>query len=151
MAVQHEGDAAGVERGIGEVAPPRASNSHVDVGPRAGGEARQVPAGFQRQAARSDRDRRTGIEHRRCRLRQPEQPQRLELDLPVEAHAAEVREGHASADPNRLLPVQRRVGHHRAGVQRRDVPHHRTAGATGATSCPFLCMFPPGDAAVAGF
>lgn len=53
MAVQHEGDAAGVERGIGKVAPPRARHRDVDVGRCAGAEARQVLAGLQRQAARS--------------------------------------------------------------------------------------------------
>ncbi len=41
MAVQHEGDAAGVERRVGEVAGPRARHHDVDVGLRACCKARQ--------------------------------------------------------------------------------------------------------------
>ena len=72
MAIEHEGDAAGVDRRIREGAPPRASHREVDVGGRAGPEARQVPGGPQRQAARPDRHRGAGVEHRRRRLRQSE-------------------------------------------------------------------------------
>jgi len=48
------------------------------------------------------------MEYRRRPLRQPEQPQRLELDLPVEAHYPHLREGHARTHADRLPPAHRR-------------------------------------------
>ncbi len=97
MAVEHERDTAGVERGVREVATARARHCDVGVCRRACRGARQVPGRLQRQASRPDQHRGAGIENRRRRLRQSEQPQRLELDLPVEAHDPDLREGHASA------------------------------------------------------
>ena len=38
-------------------------------------------------------------------------PQRLDLDLPVEADDANLREGHAGAEPHRHALVERGVGH----------------------------------------
>lgn len=55
MAVQHEGDAAGVERGVREVAPPRTRHRDVDIGWSAGAEARQIPTRPQRQRSRPGR------------------------------------------------------------------------------------------------
>jgi len=65
MAVQHEGDAAGVARCVREVPPPRAPDHDVDVRRRAGAEARQVPAGLQRQCPRPPRQRRAAVGDRR--------------------------------------------------------------------------------------
>lgn len=47
MAIEHVSDAAGVVRGVAEVAPPRAWGAAVDAGHRAGPKARQVPTRLQ--------------------------------------------------------------------------------------------------------
>ena len=57
----------------------------------------------------------SGIDHRRRRLRQPEQPQRLELDLPVEAYDPDMCKGDTRPDPDWLPAVQRSISHHCAG------------------------------------
>jgi hypothetical protein len=105
--------------------------------------------------AHPDRHGGKGIEHCRRPLRQPEQAQRVEFDLTVEAHDAHKRDDPARRLPGRLPSVQLRVCHRRADVQRRDLPKHRNAGTAGATccpssatSCPFSSAPPPGDAAI---
>ena len=72
MAIEHESDAAGVQRGIREVSAPCAVHHDVDVRSRARREARQVSGRLQSQTPRSNRHRRAGIDHSRRRLRQPE-------------------------------------------------------------------------------
>ena len=60
------------------------------------------------------------------------EPQRTEIDLVVEGDDADLREGHARAQPNRLLPAQRAVLNHRAGLPSR-----------GAGSQHVLCLVLP--------
>ncbi len=59
------------------------------------------------------------MEHRRRCLRQPQQPQRCAFNPPAAAQDSHLREGHASAGPDRLPPAQRRVGYRRAGIAAR--------------------------------
>jgi hypothetical protein len=94
-----EDDVTGAERAVGEVTPPRPVHRDVEQRCRSRRQARQVPAGLQGERPRSRRQRGAGKENRRRILRQAVEPRRLELDLPVEADDADLREGHACATP----------------------------------------------------
>jgi hypothetical protein len=71
---------------MGKIPLPRAIDGDVEQAGRPRRQRRQVPGYFGGELPLPDRQ-------RRCRLRQPVEPQRLEFDLPIEADDADLRKG----------------------------------------------------------
>ena len=66
-------------------------DGHVDEVDGAAGERREVERGFGRELPHADRHGRRAGERRRRRLRWAVEPERLQLDLAVQAHDADLR------------------------------------------------------------
>jgi hypothetical protein len=106
------------QRRLGQIPLPGSGDRHIGQCRRPARQRRQVPGHLRLELARANGHRGAGVEQRRRRLRQPEQPQRFELDLPIQADDPDLREGDAGTDRDRLTSVQRGVGYRRLGVQR---------------------------------